>query len=410
MGLKDLLESRNIPLPSDFDDRLHLVMLGLRNDPQFESELNSFKSKTVGGAYAMPKGVDLPNPNSEDWLGPNVISFLDLVTSPEARGMLKSLFMVIFFVTYLEAIPIVGSILSTALDIMTAGMKAMIKAVQTTLPPAFGLLPIPYASMFGIIMAAIFGAIVWPIVAMVAFTRMDFASAIEAYIRVVPPPLGNILADNFLEVNRMIARIDTKRKKVAYDITTALLTIADVIESVSSQVNEKITQANDKIGDVKDSVSEKIGQFSNTLTNIANAPMPNSNIPSLTPYRSLVAPSAPPPELTPLEMEQRAKNRAENPEVYGALNPDEDHSQRQQAILRQKELTPEPVALPAPVPEPPAPSAPPAPVPEPVPSPEKVSFPPIPPRKVGKGKRLSTNRRRKVNKWTRTLRTKSKRH
>jgi hypothetical protein len=39
-----------------------------------------------------------------------------------------------------------------------------------------------------------------------------------------------------------------------------------------------------------------------------------------------------------------------------------------------------------------------------------VSFPPIPPRKVGKGKRLSTNRQRKVNKWTRTLRTKSKRH
>jgi hypothetical protein len=91
-------------------------------------------------------------------------------------------------------------------------------------------------------------------------------------------------------------------------------------------------------------------------------------------------------------MEERAKNRAENPEVYGALNPDEDHSQRQQAILRQKELTPEPV------PEPSAPAK------------EKISFPPVRPRKVGKGKRLSTNRRRKVNKWTRTLRTKSKRH
>lgn len=357
MGLKDLLESRNIPLPSDFDDRLHLVMLGLRKDPQFESELNSFKYKTVGGAYAMPKSMNLPNPNSEDWLGPNVISFLDLVTSPEARGMLKSLFMVIFFVTYLEAIPIVGSILSTALDIMTAGMKAMIKAVQTTLPPAFGLLPIPYASMFGIIMAAIFGAIVWPIVAMVAFTRMDFASAIEAYIRVVPPPFGNILADNFLEVNRMIARIDTKRKKVAYDITTALLTIADVIESVSSQVNENI-------GNVKDTVSEKIGQFSNTLTNVANTPMPSVNVPSLNPYRS-ISPPAPAPAPVPEPVPEPVAPPA-----------------------------PEPVALPAPVPEPVAPPQ------------EKVSFPPVRPRKVGKGKRLSTNRRRKVNKWTRTLRAK----
>ena len=399
MGLKDLLESRNIPLPSDFDDRLHVVMLGLRKDPQFKSELASFKAKTRGGAYGMPKGIELPNKDSEDWLGPNVISFLDLVTSPEARGMLKALFMVIFFVTYLEAVPVVGSILSTALDIMTAGMKAMIKAVQTTLPPAFGLLPIPYASMVGIIMASIFGAIVWPIVAMVAFTRMDFASAIEAYIRVVPPPFGNILADNFLEVNRMLARIDTKRKKVAYDITTALLTIADVIESVSSQVNQKIGQANDKIGEVKNTVSEKIGQFSNTLTNVANAPMPNSNIPSLNPYRSLVAPSAPP---------------APVPEPVAPSAP-----------------VPEPVAPPAPVPEPVAPSAPPpapVPAPEPVAPPapepvalppapvpsappqEKVSFPPVRPRKVGKGKRLSTNRRRKVNKWTRTLRAKSRRH
>jgi hypothetical protein len=281
---------------------------------------------------------------------------------------------------------------------MTAGMKAMIKAVQTTLPPAFGLLPIPFSSIIGLMMAAVFGAIVWPLIAMVAFSRQDFASGIESYIRVIPPPFGSIIADNFMELNRMLARIDVKRQKLAYDITTALLMVADVIEDVSSQVNEGIGKMN---GMIENGVSEKIGQFSNTLTNVVNAPMPNSNIPSLNPYRSLVPPSAPPPELTPLEMEQRAKNRAENPEVYGALNPDEDHSQRQQAILRQKELTPEP---PAPVPEPPAP------VPEPAPSPEKVSFPPIPPRKVGKGKRLSTNRRRKVNKWTRTLRTKSKRH
>jgi hypothetical protein len=181
----------------------------------------------------------------------------------------------------------------------------------------------------------------------------------------------------------MLARIDVKRQKLAYDITTALLMVADVIEDVSSQVNAGIGKMNETI---ENGLSEKIGAFSNTITNIANPPMPSLNVPSLNPYRS-IAPPAPVPELTPLEMQERAKNRAENPEVYGALNPDEDHSQRQQAILRQKELTPEPVALPAP--------------PQ-----EKVSFPPIPPRKVGKGKRLSTNRRRKVNKWTKTLRTK----
>lgn len=315
--------------------------------------------------------------------------------------MLKSLFMVLFFISYLESIPVFGNILSVALDIMIAGGKAITKSIQSSLPATMGLLPIPFSSIIGLMMAAVFGAIVWPLIAMVAFSRQDFVAAIESYIRVIPPPFGSIIADNFTELNRMLARIDVKRQKLAYDITTALLMVADVIEDVSSQVNDGIGKMN---GMIENGVSEKIGQFSNTLTNVANTSMPSVNVPSLNPYRSI----APPTELTPLEMEQRAKNRAENPEVYGALNPDEDHSQRQQAILRQKELTPEPVALPAPVPEPVAPSAPPAPVP--APSPEKVSFPPIPPRKVGKGKRLSTNRRRKVNKWTRTLRTKSKRH
>jgi hypothetical protein len=398
MGLKEVLESRNIPLPSDFDDRLHVVMLGLKNDPQFKSELASFKAKTRGGAYGMPSGlptqVNLPKLDSEDWMGPKIITFLDLITSPEARGMLKALFMVIFFVSYLESIPVFGNILSVGLDIMVAGGKAITKSIQSSLPATMGLLPIPFSSIIGLMMAAVFGAIVWPLIAMVAFSRQDFAAAIESYIRVIPPPFGSIIADNFMELNRMLAKIDVKRQKLAYDITSALLMVADVIESVSSQVNENIQKVTNNVSEIQNGVSGKIGQFSNTLKNVANAPMPTLN-----PYSSLVAPSAPPPELTPLEMEQRAKNRAENPEVYGALNPDEDHSQRQQAILRQKELTP------APVPEP---VAPPAPVP--VPSPEKVSFPPIPARKVGKGKRLSTNRRRKVNKWRKTLRTKSKRH
>jgi hypothetical protein len=435
MGLKDLLESRNIPLPSDFDDRLHLVMLGLRKDPQFDSELASFKSKTTGGGNGMPAG--LPNLDSEDWMGPKIRMFLDVITSPEARGMLKALFMVIFFISYLESIPVFGNILSVALDIMIAGGKAITKSIQSSLPATMGLLPIPFSSIIGLMMAAVFGAIVWPLIAMVAFSRQDFAAGIESYIRVIPPPFGSIIADNFMELNRMLARIDVKRQKLAYDITTALLMVADVIEDVSSQVNAGIGKMNETI---ENGISEKIGAFSNTITNIANPPMPSLNVPSLNPYRSIAPPapvpepsappapvpepsappapvpepSAPPapvpepsaspapvPELTPLEMQERAKNRAENPEVYGALNPDEDHSQRQQAILRQKELTPEPVA----------PSAPPAPVPAPsAPPQEKVSFPPIPPRKVGKGKRLSTNRQRKVNKWTRTLRTKSKRH
>jgi hypothetical protein len=327
----------------------------------------------------LPTQVNLPKLDSEDWMGPKIITFLDLMTSPEARGMLKALFMVIFFVSYLESIPVFGNILSVGLDIMVAGSKAITKSIQSSLPATMGLLPIPFSSIVGLMMAAVFGAIVWPLIAMVAFSRQDFAAGIESYIRVIPPPFGSIIADNFMELNRMLGKIDVKRQKLAYDITSALLMVADIIENVSSQVNENIQKVTNNVSEIQNGVSGKIGQFSNTLTNVANAPMPNSNLPSLNPYRSLVAPSAPPapaPAPAPAPVPAPAPAPAPVP-------------------------VPEPVAPPAPVPEPVAPPAPPS---------KKMSFPPVRPRKVGKGKRLSTNRRRKVNKWTRTLRTKSKRH
>jgi len=48
MGLKDTLEANKVPLPSDFDERFNLVMMGLRKDPKFDEELRKFKEQTGG--------------------------------------------------------------------------------------------------------------------------------------------------------------------------------------------------------------------------------------------------------------------------------------------------------------------------------------------------------------------------
>ena len=56
MGIKDVLESNSVPLPPDFDERLNLVILGLRKDPKFEDALKSFKKKT-GGALKLPANL-----------------------------------------------------------------------------------------------------------------------------------------------------------------------------------------------------------------------------------------------------------------------------------------------------------------------------------------------------------------
>jgi hypothetical protein len=157
MGLKDILKQHNIPIPIDFDERLDVIISGLKKKPDFHDKLRKFK-QTRGGAE--PEAVAPPIvPDSEDYLGPRLRWFLKAVTSPYARTMLEGIFMVVFFLSYLERIPIFGSILSASLDVILAGGKILVKSVQSILPAAIGMIPLPYTAMVGIAMAALFGFI-----------------------------------------------------------------------------------------------------------------------------------------------------------------------------------------------------------------------------------------------------------
>lgn len=288
MVLKDVLQANKVPLPADFDERLNLVMLGLRRDPGFNAALQKFKEQD-GGALKMPAFASKMKANipatattpismappmeldSEDWMGPRIKWFLDAITSPYARVMLRGLFMVVFFVSYLEAIPVFGQILSAGLDIVTAGSKAITKTIQRQIPPAMGLLPIPYASLVGMVIAGIYGAIVWPMIAMVAFSRQDFAAAIESFLRAIPPPAGDTIADLFMEANRLGARLDAKRQKLANDITTAISAIVGMIEDVSMKLNQGMSKVNSQINraaQLKDQAVGKIQEVKNQAQSI----------------------------------------------------------------------------------------------------------------------------------------------
>jgi hypothetical protein len=309
MTLKEVLEANKVPLPPDFDERFKLVIMGLRKDPKFEEELKNFKEQTGGIKLSgmsdkLKSGIssaknrvnsgissakDMINSvkdktraaenatfklappmelDSEDWMGPRIRWFLGAVTSPYARIMLRGLFMVIFFVSYLEAFPVYGSILSSALDVMVAGHKALTKTIQKQIPVFMGLIPLPFASLVGLVMAAFYGAIVWPMIAIVAFSRQDFTAAIESFIRVIPPPIGDTLADLFLEGNRVVARLEAKRQKLASDIIIAIGTIANIIEEVSQKVNNGVSKVNAQIertSQMKDeaieNIKENVGQI-----------------------------------------------------------------------------------------------------------------------------------------------------
>jgi hypothetical protein len=239
MGLRDTLEKHKIPIPEDFDERLDIIVSGLKRKSSYKQKLEKFKKHrpTSGGAEPPPVAPPI-TPDSEDYLGPRLRWFLTAVTSPYARTMLQGIFMVVFFVSYLEKIPIFGSILSASLDVILAGGKTLVKSVQSILPAAIGVIPLPYASMVGIAMAALFGFTVWPIFAIISLSRQDFVAAIESYIRMIPPPIGDMLANTFLEGNRAVAKIDEKRIKLGNDIANGLNKISELANTVSSSMKE----------------------------------------------------------------------------------------------------------------------------------------------------------------------------
>jgi hypothetical protein len=236
MGLRDILKRHNIPIPDDFDERLDIIVSGLKKKPDFSSKIDAFK-KTRGGAEVPPVAPPV-TPDTDDFLGPRLRWVVQAATSPFARTMLEGIFMVVFFLAYLEKVPVFGSILSASLDVILAGGKTLVKTVQSGLPAMIGLIPLPYASMAGIVMASLFGFIVWPIFAIISLSRKDFAAAAESYIRLIPPPIGDMLANTFLEGNRAVAKIDEKRIRLGNDISDALTQLSELARSVSTAAEE----------------------------------------------------------------------------------------------------------------------------------------------------------------------------
>lgn len=217
MGLKTRLLEHKIPLPDDFDTRMDILISGLRRSPDYTEKAKTFVAQQNGGG-------------GDDWLGPKLNGVIDGLTTPAARTILQSLFMVVFFIKYLESIPVFGSILGATLDVMVMGSKMLIKTVQKTLPPLMGLLPLPYASAVGLAMAATFGLLVWPIVALVSFSRADFTAAIDSYFRILPPPMGDMIADLFLEADRTVFRLDEKRVQIGKDIASAFAFLSESVQ------------------------------------------------------------------------------------------------------------------------------------------------------------------------------------
>ena len=278
MGLKDVLQTHGVPLHPEFDERMDIVVSALRRAPGYQKKIDAYKKKK-GGAASAAKG--------EDFLGPSIQNFITILTSPVAQTYLRGLFGIIFFVSYLESIPVFGSVLSAVLDLMIMGGKMLTKTVQKNLPPMIGLIPLPYMSLVGIVLAAIFGMLVWPVIAIVSFSRQDFTAAIESFIRVIPPPIGDTIADLFLEGNRAIARLNEKRKKLAEDISRGIALVSDAAGTVS----DTFSQGASKLAEsTKEAAKSGIKEVKEVINEPAapSTPSPPAPVPSALPTQPSV--------------------------------------------------------------------------------------------------------------------------
>jgi hypothetical protein len=205
---------------------------------RFDELIGKLRTSQSGGAdgdYSIPIPFKL---QKGDFLGSEARWFVDVMGSPYIQVLVRIMLTVLFFLSYLENIPGVGTIIGAALNVMLAGGRALVKTVQSFLPAAVGVLPIPYASMAGLVMSATLGLVVWPILAMVSFSRQDFTSAIDSFVRVIPPPLGNSLADAFLEANRSVADLREKGETLKDDLINAFRALTDTGSKLSSRISE----------------------------------------------------------------------------------------------------------------------------------------------------------------------------
>jgi hypothetical protein len=272
------LEEHGVPVSDDSRERMDLFISRMKNEPGSKERLEKYAAESPqSGGATIPIPVI---PSKDDFLGPEIRWIVDVMGSPYMVIFVRMLLTVIFFVSYLEELPVFGGILSAVLDLMVTGGRVLIKVVQRFLPPMIGLVPLPFMGILGMAIAGVFGMLIWPIIAIISFSRQEFTTAIEAMFRALPPPIGDTIADAFLDTNRTAYRMNEKRKKIVEDIVSGLRTVMNLGNSMMStnagKLSDKLTEVAEspksaltgKLGDMKGSLTGKLGDMKSKFSDM----------------------------------------------------------------------------------------------------------------------------------------------
>jgi hypothetical protein len=368
-GLVKLLEKYKVPHdPKDVEHRVSLMVDVFKGKPgarkrllsygrqpprggQLPTNLGAHAKRQLGGDVLKTLGIPplppvplLPPGDTKDFLSKELQLLIDISTTPYAAMMLKLVFFVLFFMSYLEKVPGLGSIMSVTLDTVIAGGKTLVKVLQKGIPTLVGLIPLPYAQFAGVALVSAVGMFFWGILAAVSFSRQDFTSAIDSMLRILPMPIGDALGDGFLELNHMAGRLNTARVKLIDDVTAALGYLNGITEVASST-----------LGGVVSAALERVKAGTGVLKEAVEGAIPTKVIVEYPQAPGVLAPEAPAPEAPAPE--------APVPEVPAPAPVPEAPAPAAEAPAPEAAPVPE---APAPVPEAPAPlpEAPAAPAPQ----------------------------------------------
>ena len=284
--VKSILDANGVSYnPEELDTRMTLLVKALRGQYD-ENEMEEFIRNDPGGDYAeipkvsysqvagmvggtfkmpefkmptfgKPKELGKPKSDPDDFLTPSVRWVVEGLTSPNAtifRTGLRILFLVIFFVSYLEKLPVMGGILGAALDLTVGASKAATKLIQKGIVSIFGI--IPFGGIIGIMLATIFGLFAWFMIGALSFSRQEFADAVSAGLRMITYPIGDMIGDVFDSGNRIAGKIYEKSGKIWGNIKDVL--------SYFGTLNPKAKEGVDKI----------ISKVQEAKPTLANPPMP----------------------------------------------------------------------------------------------------------------------------------------
>jgi hypothetical protein len=225
---------------------LHEKGVPLTNEATFRANFTDFIGRLRGrptmGGFLQRAGAPVKTVATGDPFGDLFRGLKDGLESPEAVFILQTILGFLFALSTVEDIPMVGSLLSVSLDVVTSAGRMLMKALQKGIPTLLGLIPLPYMSLLGLIFVSLIGMIVWPLLAMVSFSRQDFTAAMDSLLRVIPPPIGETLAEVFLTANGTAAKVGHSVDKFMGQLIGGVDAIVALLGTVETKATEAATK------------------------------------------------------------------------------------------------------------------------------------------------------------------------